>query len=114
MFRSLTLAGLLLATGMSAAAQAHPGALALDARRTDLAMAINAGRDSGAITWTEGIKLRRQLAAIDRTARELKADGHLSAHDRRILSGMQDSLEGQIIAESADFRQRRFLPRIGN
>lgn len=107
--RPFVLAAALLAAG-TVVASAHSN----DGRRTDLAQAINAGRDTGAITWSEGRKLRRQLADIDRVQRELKADGHFSAHDRRVIHRMQDALEGQIIAESSDFRKRRFLPRIGN
>jgi hypothetical protein len=47
--------------------------------------------------------------------KSLKADGALSARDRRILRTLQNDAEAHIVAEKTDNRRRwRFLPRIGN
>lgn len=61
----------------------------IDARRDYQLRQIEAGRDSGALTWREGRKLRRQQAAIARTEYQMRADGHLSRSERETLRDMQ-------------------------
>ena len=110
MNRMLALAAGLLMAG-STTALAHSN----EARQIAQRSAIEEGRQNGSITWLEGRKLRKEQAEIMRVEAELKADGHLSARDKRILHAMQDEAEGHIIAEQTDGRRRwRLLPRVGN
>jgi len=110
MTRLLAITGALIVAG-AGGALAHSN----DARQLEQRLAIEQGRQSGALTWSEGRALRKQQAEIVRVERALKADGHLSAADKRVLHRLQDQAEGRIIAESTDRWHRwRILPRIGN
>ncbi len=51
------------------------------ARQTYQLGEIERGRQSGAITWTEGLKLRKEQREISKVEASLKADGHLSKKD---------------------------------
>ena len=110
MNRILTLTGALLMAGTSAAF-AHSN----EARQIEQRTAIEEGRQNGTITWREGRRLRKEQAEIMRVEAELKADGHLSTRDKRILHAMQNEAQGHILAEETDRQRRwRFLPRVGN
>ncbi len=103
-------AAALVVTG-AAGASAHSN----EARQIEQRLAIEKGRQTGALTWTEGRKLRKEQAEIMRVESALKADGRLSARDKRILHRLQDNAEGHIVAEKTDrLRRWRFLPRVGN
>ena len=63
---------------------------------------IERGRQTGSVTWTEGIKLRAEQRKIKRTEAYLKSDGHLSKSDRRTLTKMQNKAGKDIYAEKHD------------
>ena len=109
MTKNALLAAALIA-GSSIAASAHSN----EARFEEQNEAIEAGRADGSITWREGIKLRREQAAIARRHDELIADGSLSRSDRRELYRMQDEAQDSITHEANDGWSRLwFLPRFG-
>jgi hypothetical protein len=106
----LVLAAALLVLG-STLASAHT----IEQRQTEQRYQIETGREKGSITWLEGRRLRAEQQKIMRVENSLKADGALSARDRRILRTLQNDAEAHIVAEKTDNRRRwRFLPRIGN
>lgn len=96
---------------------AAPGAAfagKIDDRREWQAERIEQGRNDGSITWTEGIKLRAEQRRIARKESELRADGYLSAADRRAINDMQNDATHNIKSESSDGWHRLFgLPRVG-
>jgi hypothetical protein len=111
--RTLTLAAALTSAFVvagTAAASAH----SVEKRQINQRLAIEQGRQTGSITWLEGRRLRAEQQRIQRMEKILKADGYLSAGDRRILANMQNEARN-IIAEKTDNRRRvGFLPRVGN
>lgn len=109
----LIAASLLVATSTSAFAHT-PSKSAIDARQQRQLGAIEQGRQSGSITWTEGIKLRALQKSIARKEARLAADGRLSKSDRRYLTSLQDGAIAEIQDEKSDRRRRlRWLPRVG-
>lgn len=108
--RAIALAAAFLMAGTTFAS-AHT----IDQRQTEQRFAIEKGRQTGSITWTEGRRLRAEQQRIMRVENALKSDGRLSARDRRILRTLQNDAEAHIVAEQTDARRRwRFLPRVGN
>lgn len=108
--RTLALAAAMLAAG-TAVASAH----SIEERQISQRLAIEQGRQAGSITWLEGRRLRAEQQRIMRVEKALKADGHLSASDKRILRQMQDNARINIVSEGTDRRRRLgFLPRVGN
>jgi hypothetical protein len=108
--RTFALAAAFLAAG-TAIASAHTA----EQRSINQRLAIEEGRQTGSITWLEGRRLRAEQQRIMRMEKLLKADGHLSASDKRILRNMQNDARSHIYAEKTDSRRRLgFLPRIGN
>jgi hypothetical protein len=108
--RTLTLAAAFVVAG-TATASAH----SVEKRQINQRLAIEQGRQTGSITWLEGRRLRAEQQRIQRMEKILKADGYLSASDRRILANMQNEARRNIIAEKTDSRRRvGFLPRVGN
>lgn len=86
----------------------------IDNRRDYQLRQIEAGRDSGALTWREGRKLRRQQAAIARTEYHMRADGHLSRSERETLRDMQHDAHERIAHEKHDgWRRPWWLRRFG-
>lgn len=78
------------------------------------AAAIEAGRKSGKITWTEGIKLRSEQRQIARLRDRFLADGRLSAAEKRVLNSKQRTARSNIKSEKTDGLKRwSALPRIG-
>ncbi len=112
--RTLTLAAA-LASAFVVAGTAGASAHSIEQRQINQRLAIEHGRQSGSITWLEGRRLRAEQQRIMQVEKALKADGHLSHADKRILADMQDEARANIVAETTDRRNRwRFLPRIGN
>lgn len=86
----------------------------IDYRRDSQLSQIEAGRETGAITWREGRKLRREQAAIARAEYNMKSDGYLSRSERRELREMQDDAQVRIAHEKHDgWRRPWWLPRFG-
>lgn len=83
-------------------------------RRDSQLRQIEAGRESGTLTWREGRKLRREQAAIARAEYGMKADGHLSHYEREILRDMQHDAQARIVHEKHDgWRRPWWLRRFG-
>ncbi|MGE0024387.1 MAG: hypothetical protein AB7S70_12235 [Hyphomicrobium sp.] len=103
-----------LALLLSLAAPAMASADVIDDRLDRQAERIERGRETGSITWTEGIKLRAEQNRIARTKAALEADGNLSRADRAKLAEMQRTASQSIRSESRDGWHRLFgLPRFG-
>jgi len=79
------------------------------------AAAIEAGRQSGKITWTEGVKLRSEQRAIARLkGRYIANDGHLSWSEKRVLDKKLKTARQNIKEEKSDSLKRwSGLPRVG-
>ena len=108
--RAIALAAAMLASGTTVAS-AH----SFEDRQVKQRLAIEKGRQTGSITWLEGRRLRAEQQRILRMEKILKADGYLSASDKRILAKMQNEARRHIFAEKTDNRRRLgFLPRVGN
>ena len=93
----LIAASLLIASAASAVAA--PSHRQIDARQNRQLNAIEEGRQTGQITWREGMKLRAQ---------------HLSKTERSNLSALQDQARGSVAREKHDRWHRLWwLPRFG-
>ncbi len=68
---------------------------------------IHQGRHSGALTWREAVKLRREQMRIARMERAFRADGHLSWSERQALRYSQDAAANHIFRERNDRQNRR-------
>jgi hypothetical protein len=105
-------AGVLIVS--TAAASAHAPRYDADARQARQAQAIEAGRQSGSITWREGRRLRRNQREIADVKSYFREDGELTGHERAVLHGMQDRASHSIAAERSDrWRRPWWLPRVG-
>lgn len=114
MSKFLLIAGSMLVASTVSALAHTPSKSSIDARQKRQLGAIEQGRQSGSITWTEGIKLRALQKSIARKEARLAADGRLSRSDRRYLTSLQDGAYAEIQAEKSDRRRRlRWLPRVG-
>lgn len=83
-------------------------------RQTNQLGEIERGRQTGAITWTEGLKLRKEQREISKVEAALKSDGRLSKKDRRVLNKLQTAAEEHISDKATNTRHRaHFLPRVG-
>ena len=69
--------GVLIATATTALA--HPSRYDADARQARQTQAIEAGRQSGSITWREGRRLRRDQREIQRAFRDIHAANNHNA-----------------------------------
>lgn len=86
----------------------------VDQRQSNQIERIEAGRNTGAITWREGLKLRREQALIARTEAQFKADGHVTRDEKQALAAMQDKARNNIMYQSTDGWQRAWwMPRFG-
>jgi hypothetical protein len=86
----------------------------IDNRQANQADRIEKGRQTGSVTWTEGIKLRAEQRKISRTEAKLKSDGYLSSKDKRVLTKMQNKASKHIVTEKHDGLKRvDWLPRVG-
>lgn len=100
--------GLLVATTTTASAHSTQERLADQMYRIEL------GRQSGAITWREGLKLRKEQREIARLADEFAADGYVSKRERRLINKKQNDALAHIRRESTDgWRRWWVLPRVG-
>lgn len=99
---------LMLASTVSASAHS------VDAARDRQADRIEQGRETGKITWTEGLRLRGEQYKIARTEAEYRSDGYLSASERRKLRVMQNEAAEHIGDEKHNGWSRVWwLPRVG-
>jgi hypothetical protein len=112
MTRTASLAA--LAAALLVAGTVVASAHSAEDRSIEQRLTIEEGRQSGSITWLEGLRLRAEQRKINRVEATLKSDGRLSAKDRRVLRTLQDEAEAHIVSEETDSRRRLFLPRIGN
>jgi hypothetical protein len=105
---ALITAGLLIATTAGASAAS------IDARKDRQAERIEQGRETGKITWTEGLKLRGEQNRIAKVEANYRDDGYLSTSERRKLRAMQDNASEHIAEEKSDgWRRAWWLPRFG-
>lgn len=105
----------MIATIILTASSAAAFAGSIDVRRDSQLDQIEAGRESGSITWREGRKLRREQAEIARAEYAMKADGRLSREERRELRDMQNTAEDRIVREKHDgWRRPWWMPRFGH
>jgi Spy/CpxP family protein refolding chaperone len=85
-----------------------------DVRQNEQADWIEQGRNNGTITWSEGIKLRREQREIARIESSMKDDGRLSRDERHTLHKLQDNAQNDIVREASDGWHRPWwLPRFG-
>lgn len=109
---SFIVAALLIAT--TAGASAHSTKYNVDARQDRQADAIERGRETGAITWKEGLKLKKEQREIAETEAQFRADGRLSKGERQILKNLQDEAASHIAEEKQDgWKRPSWLPRVG-
>ncbi len=107
------------ATLLAAAALATTTTLAtagdrVDHRQQAQADRIEHGRNTGAITWREGVKLRQEQARIARLEALYRADGKLDRWERQRLQDLQNAASRHIYAEGHDRWSRwSVLPRFG-
>ena len=108
--KSLVTLALTLAVLAPNAAFAHSNY----ARQTEQLGQIERGRQTGDITWREGLKLRKEQKDIAKVERELAADGKLTPRERRILHKLQNKAQDNIQDKRYNTYHRAwFLPRFG-
>ncbi|MEE8310085.1 MAG: hypothetical protein V3R34_06815 [Hyphomicrobium sp.] len=106
----LIAASLLIAT--TAAASAH--STSIDSRQNWQAKRIESGRQSGSITWFEGLKLRAEQHKITHRKAKYRADGRQSYSERKELQRLQHKAKAHINNEKYDsWRRVWWLPRFG-
>ncbi|MBN8912777.1 MAG: hypothetical protein J0H65_12145 [Rhizobiales bacterium] len=109
MNRTIPLA-LLLSMAVPAIASAGP----VDNRMDRQAARIEHGRQTGSITWTEGIKLRAEQNRIARNKARMESKGYLTRSDRARLAEMQNDASQNIRQKSHNRLHRLWgLPRVG-
>ncbi|HWK37916.1 MAG TPA: hypothetical protein VNR88_03290 [Hyphomicrobium sp.] len=75
---------------------------------------IEQGRQSGSITWTEGLKLRAEQKRISNKEAQYRANGYLTRSERAELQRMQRQASKNITAKKYDAKARpSWLPRVG-
>jgi hypothetical protein len=75
---------------------------------------IEQGRQTGKITWTEGVKLRAEQTRIARLEAQYRSDGYLSPSERRQLRAMQNNASAHIADEKHDgWKRAWWMPRFG-
>lgn len=104
----------LIATSLLMATTVGASAASIDGTQKGQAKRIEQGRESGKITWTEGLKLRSEQYSIAKVKADYRSDGYLSASERRKLRAMQDNASEHIADEKGDgWRRVWWLPRFG-
>jgi hypothetical protein len=104
----------LIATGLLIATSAAASANGIDATKDRQADRIEHGRQTGKITWTEGLALRAEQNRISRTEAAYEAKGYLTKSERRTIQGMQADAADHIKEEKTNGWSRLwFLPRVG-
>lgn len=105
---------ILIATAAIMASAGMASAASIDSTQARQAKRIEAGRESGKITWTEGLKLRAEQNKIKRKEAAYRSDGYLSTSEKRKLRTMQRDAGKHIAQEKHDSKQRAWwLPRVG-
>lgn len=105
-------AALLIASAASAIAA--PSHRQIDVRQDRQLSSIEQGRDTGDITWREGLKLRAEQRRIQALERAYSSDGRLSRTERSILAAQQDQARNHIVREKNDGWHRLWwMPRFG-
>jgi hypothetical protein len=104
----------LIATTLLIATTAAVSANSVDSTKARQEKRIEHGRETGQITWTEGLKLRAEQHKIARAEAEYRSDGHLSTSERRKLRALQEDAAEHISHEKNDSWHRAWwLPRVG-
>jgi hypothetical protein len=104
----------LIATTLLIATTAAASAHSIDQAQTRQAKRIEQGRQTGNITWTEGVKLRAEQNRIAKLEAEFRSDGYLSPAERRKLRLLQNEASEHIASERSDgWRRAWWLPRVG-
>ena len=104
----------LIVTSLLIAGTAAASAHSIDGTQYRQGKRIEQGRQSGKITWTEGLKLRAEQNRIANKEAALRFDGYLSKSDRRTLRAMQRDASKHIVQEKHDGWSRVWwLPRVG-
>ena len=105
---ALIATGMLIATG--AAASAHD----IDGTRDRQADRIEQGRETGKITWTEGLRLRAEQRRIARTEAAFESKGYMTKSEHRVIRYMQNDAAEHISEEKNNGWSRIWwLPRVG-
>jgi hypothetical protein len=103
----------LIATALIAST-ATVSAASIDDRQDYQASRIERGRQTGKITWTEGLKLRAEQRRIANKEAAFRSDGYLSKSERRTIRYLQNDASEHIADEKSDARRRAWwLPRVG-
>lgn len=105
---------ILAATTALIATTAVASADTISRRQAQQADRIEQGRQTGSITWTEGLKLRAEQKRIARTEDAYKDKGYLTRSERREIRNMQNEASANISEKKENGRERAwFLPRVG-
>jgi hypothetical protein len=105
---------ILIATSLLLVSGAAASAASVDFVKDRQADRIEQGRETGKITWTEGLRLRAEQNKIARTEAAYRSDGYLSASERRTLHVMQNEAAEHIGDERHNGWSRVWwLPRVG-
>ncbi len=100
----------LVATTIGASAHEQ----AYDKRQLNQLGRIEAGRQTGEITWREGLKLRAEQRRISALESHFLADGRLDKRERRILRAQRNAADEHIWSQDNDgWRRSPWLPRVG-
>jgi hypothetical protein len=104
----------LIATTVLIASTAGASAASVDDRQAYQGKRIEQGRQTGKITWREGLKLRAEQKRIANKEATYRSDGYLSKSERRSLRYMQNEASNHISSEKSDgWRRAWWLPRVG-
>jgi hypothetical protein len=104
----------LIATSMLVMSTAAAFAHDIDATRDRQADRIEHGRESGKITWTEGLALRAEQRRIARTEAAFEEKGYMTKSEHRIVRNMQEDAAEHIAEEKNNgWRRVWWLPRVG-
>ena len=104
----------LIATGLLIATSAAASANSIEATKERQADRIEHGRETGKITWTEGLRLRAEQRRIARAEVEYKEKGYMTSSERRDLRNRQEEAAEHINEEKNNGWSRVWwLPRVG-
>jgi hypothetical protein len=105
--------GILVLSSVSAFAHT-PTHSQIEARQQRQLGEIEQGRQTGAITWREGLALRAEQKRIHALEESYERDGRLSPAERRNLTNLQNEARRDIVHEQNDGWHRAWwLPRFG-
>lgn len=101
------IAASLLSIAAAGSAFAHVETPRVDHRQAQQMARIHQGLVSGRLTPREASHLRHELRAVAQLERRVKADGVVTAHERRALHRAQAHLDRDIFREMHDHQGRR-------